>query len=83
MLKAKLDQMTLHEIVAYVRDLEKENQELREKTDNSKKLDPRDAKRIRELYDSGNWSQWELARAFAVNPATISRIVRGVYYATA
>lgn len=79
--KVSLEKMTLREIIAYVRDLEAENKELRRKTDNSKKLDARDVQKIRQLYESGNWKQKELADAFNVNDATISRIVRGIYYA--
>lgn len=81
--KVSLEKMTLREIIAYVRDLEAENKELRRKTDNSKKLDARDVQKIRQLYASGNWKQKELADAFNVNDATISRIVRGIYYADA
>src|SRR5690606_16535271 len=81
--KVSLEKMTLREIIAYVRDLEAENKELRRKTDNSKKLDARDVQKIRQLYESGNWKQNELADAFNVNDATISRIVRGIYYAAA
>lgn len=80
---APLTKMTHDEIVEYVEKLEQENMQLRKKTDNTKKLDERDAQRIRSLYDSGNWTQDELGVAFNVNDATISRIVRGIYYATA
>lgn len=77
---APLHTMTLGEIHEYVEKLESENRELRRKTNNAKKLDQRDADRIRSLYDGGNWSQAALAEAFNVNDATISRIVRNVYY---
>lgn len=76
---AALDSMTIGEIQEYVEALEDEVSSLRRKTDNRKKLDERDAARIRELYDR-DWSQAALADAFDVNPATISRIVRGIYY---
>jgi DNA invertase Pin-like site-specific DNA recombinase len=47
---------------------------------NRKKLSPNDARHIRELHSSG-FKQSEIARAYDVNPTTVSRIVRGVYYA--
>lgn len=83
MAMAPLNTMSLDEIKEYVEALEQEITVLRKKTDNRKKLDPRDAERIRALADSGRWTQVELAEAFNVNDATISRIVRGVYYADA
>lgn len=77
---ASLESMTLGEIEEYVESLEEQVRSLTRKTDNRKKLDQRDAERIRELYTKGNWSQADLADAFDVNPATISRIVRRIYY---
>lgn len=78
-----LDSMTLGEIHEYIGSLEDEIKSLRKKTDNRKKLDERDAERIRDLYDTKNWTQAELAHAFNVNDATISRIVNNKYYAVA
>lgn len=80
---APLDKMTVAEIHEYVENLEQEIKDLRKKTDNRKKLDERDAARIRQLWDSGNWTQAELGHAFNVNDATINRIVRGIYYPAA
>ena len=41
----------------------------------SKKLTGEDANRIRELYDSGLYTQSALAKMFGVNQSTISSIV--------
>lgn len=47
---------------------------------NKKKLKEREVKQIRHCYDNSLMSQGDLASAFGVNPATISRIVRGIYH---
>lgn len=78
---APVKDMTVSELIEYIEKLETENRGLRKKTDNRRKLDERDAARIRRLHASGNWTQAALADAFNVNDGTISRIVRGVYYA--
>lgn len=67
-------------VQAQIRALIEENQELRRKTNNRKKLAPSDVRRIRSLYADSGWTQRELAEAFDVNPATVSRIVRGIYH---
>ncbi|AIK69082.1 HTH DNA binding protein [Mycobacterium phage Trike] len=46
---------------------------------NAPKLSRRDAEHIRDLVRAGN-SRREVARAYDINPATVSRIVRGTYY---
>ncbi|QXN73884.1 helix-turn-helix DNA binding domain protein [Mycobacterium phage Eaglepride] len=46
---------------------------------NAPKLSRRDAEHIRDLVRAGN-SRREVARAYDINPATVSRIVRGQYY---
>lgn len=46
---------------------------------NAKKLTPIEVRGIRLLYKRGT-SQVDLARRFNLNPATVSRIVRGEYY---
>lgn len=46
---------------------------------NRKKLDKREVKDIREAF-RGGMKQKDLAENYGVNPATISRIVRGVYH---
>lgn len=46
---------------------------------NVKKLDARDAAHIRDLKRAG-YSQKEIAESFDLNPATVSRIVRGLYH---
>jgi len=75
-----LESMTLGEIEDYVESLEAEVKDLRKKTDNRKKLDLRDAQRIRRLYETRDLTQQDLAEMFDVNDATISRIVRQEYY---
>lgn len=69
------------------RELEDEVVELRREIDrlrkghsNQKKLSPREAKRMREKYQTGKFTQAQLADMFDVNAATVSRIVRGIYY---
>ncbi|AHG23829.1 HTH DNA binding protein [Mycobacterium phage EagleEye] len=49
------------------------------KRPNRPKLSERDAKDIRQAYQGG-MKQAELARNYGVNPATISRLVRGIYH---
>lgn len=46
---------------------------------NRPKLSEYEVKDIREAYKSG-MSQVDLANAYGVNPATISRTVRGLYH---
>lgn len=80
---APVENMSVPELYEYIESLEKENRELRRKTDNRRKLDERDAARIRKLHSKNNWTQAELAEAFNVNDGTISRIIRGIYYPVA
>lgn len=49
------------------------------KPDNRKKLTKREVELIRGLRRSGS-TQRDLAVMFEVNPATVSRIVRGIYW---
>lgn len=46
---------------------------------NRKKLSEQEAKDIRDAYYGGA-KQKDLARNYGVNPATISRLVRGIYH---
>lgn len=46
---------------------------------NEKKLNPAQVRAIRSKHRLGD-SQAELAKFYGVNPATISRIVRGIYH---
>jgi DNA-binding NarL/FixJ family response regulator len=48
--------------------------------DNRKKLSAREVRDIRQLKLSG-MSQREIAYSYDINPATVSRIVRGHYHA--
>jgi hypothetical protein len=47
--------------------------------DNRRKLSEREVKDIRAAY-RGGMAQCDLADAYGVNPATISRTVRGLYH---
>src|SRR5690606_41381778 len=68
------------ELEAEVVELRPEIDPLRKGRNNQKKLSPREAKRIREKYQTGQFTQAQLADMFDVNDATVSRIVRGIYY---
>lgn len=46
---------------------------------NQKKLSPREVREIRSYCRRGE-SQSDIAYLYGVNPATISRIVRGIYH---
>ncbi|ASR77150.1 HTH DNA binding protein [Mycobacterium phage MyraDee] len=46
---------------------------------NRKKLGKRDADTIRQMKRAG-FTQREIAASFDVNPATVSRIIRGIYH---
>lgn len=46
---------------------------------NTKKLLPADVRQIRAMHRRGA-SQADIAHAYRVNPATVSRIVRGIYH---
>ena len=76
-------------IAAFVRELDellKERERLlaeierltAQRSDNRKKLTESEASDIRAAY-RGGMSQRDLAHAYDVNPATISRTIRGIY----
>ena len=77
---APVDQMERFELIEYIEALEKENQELRAKTDNTHKLSPVQVRQIRGLADTGLYSYTELAEEFCVNPETVRRTVLGEYH---
>lgn len=52
----------------------------REPRSNAKKLTADEVAGIRRLHQRSALSQREIAEAFDVNPATVSRIVRGIYH---
>lgn len=62
-------------------ELLRENEKLRDASNNGKKLGPGEVRRMRQWHADG-WKQSTLADAFDVNPATVSRIVRGLYHHT-
>ena len=67
-------------LIAENTSLKERVQELEDKPlDNRRKLSSREVKDIREAYRNG-MPQHELADAYGVNPATISRTVRGIYH---
>lgn len=48
---------------------------------NARKLTPSEVRQLRTEYRRGAMNQRELASTYDLNPATVSRIVRGVYHA--
>lgn len=68
------------ELESEVVELRREIDRLRKGRNNQKKLSPREAERMREKYRTGKFTQAQLADMFDVNDATVSRIVRGIYY---
>lgn len=60
--------------------LQAENAKLTAGPDNRKKLTAREVGEIRRLNRTTSLNQRELADAFDVNPATVSRIVRNLYW---
>lgn len=49
------------------------------RSENRKKLSPGQVRTLRMRYRAGS-SQAELSELFGINPATVSRIVRGIYF---
>jgi DNA-binding MarR family transcriptional regulator len=60
--------------------LHRENQRLNDRRSNRKKLTLREVQNIRELNQRTGWTQKQIAEAFDINPATVSRIVRKIYW---
>lgn len=73
-------QRIIGELVALLEEKDREIEKLRRKNDNRKKLSQREAGRIRLMYETGIFSQRDLADSFDVNPSTIKRILDGTYY---
>jgi len=77
----------LDQIVNEIDEILCENRELRKRVDeleaqplnNKRKLSDTDVKDIRAAY-RGGMPQYQLADTYGVNPATISRTVRGIYH---
>lgn len=75
------------ELVHAINELYAENRQLRlalsqqkaSTKDNRPKLQPADVRHIKELVRLG-FSRREVARAYDVNPSTVSRLVKGVYH---
>lgn len=76
---APLNTMTPDELKEYVEALEGENQELRAKTDNRRKLSPQEVRLIRRLAEEDK-SNTEIAEIFDVNPETVRRTVLRAYH---
>lgn len=78
---------TISKVIAEIDSLISENQYLRERVakleakpqDNRRKLTDREVLDIRAAY-RGGMRQKDLADNYGVNPATVSRIVRGFYH---
>src|SRR5690606_5462436 len=72
---------TLEDLAEENQKLKAENRELRQKLgQNRKRLTPREVADLRRLYRTTGMNQTELAAVFDINPATVSRIVRGIYH---
>ncbi|RYH53153.1 MAG: helix-turn-helix domain-containing protein [Alcaligenaceae bacterium] len=63
-----------------VRDLTAQIRYAQAKADNRKKLTAVEVAEIRRMYRNTGFSQREIADIYDVNPATISRTVRGIYH---
>lgn len=80
------DLPTFVKLVKEIDALVKERDELRqqvarfEEPDNIKKLSEREATEIRNLARVSHMTQREIAESYDVNPSTVSRIVRGMYW---
>jgi DNA-binding transcriptional regulator YiaG len=80
--------MTLTQFAAQLNAVLEENNRLRAQVaefkskplDNKRKLSAREVRDIRAAHRNG-MSQKDLADSYEVNPATISRTVRGLYHA--
>lgn len=79
--------MTLTQFAAQLNAVLEENKKLRQQVadlqakplDNKRKLSDREVRDIRAAH-RGGMSQKDLASNYQVNPATISRTVRGLYH---
>ncbi|ATL72368.1 hypothetical protein CRH09_35765 [Nocardia terpenica] len=60
--------------------LKRENEILKAKTDNRKKLSPWDVQLIRRFWSTAGLTHQDLAEMFEVNRSTISRILNGTYH---
>lgn len=69
----------LYEVKKKLAETEAKVEILEAKTDNAKKLRPFEVAQIRKLWDSGSMTQREIADIYCINPATVSRTVRGIY----
>ncbi|WP_280485411.1 hypothetical protein [Nocardia cyriacigeorgica] len=65
---------------SYIASLEAQIAELKAKSDNRKKLSPRDVQLIRRFGNTTGMPHREIADAFEVNRATVSRILNGTYH---
>ncbi|MGW1739982.1 helix-turn-helix domain-containing protein [Nocardia sp. NPDC001965] len=77
-LLASLTQIS--ELVEENERLRQENQQLKSKPSNQKKLSPKEVAEIRRLYRTARSSYRELAGIYDVHPATIGRIIQRVYH---
>lgn len=80
------DLPTLVKVLNEIDTLIKERDELRnqlaqlQQPGNHKKLSDREVKEIRNLARVSSMTQKEIADCYDVNPGTVSRIVRGIYW---
>lgn len=68
-----------------IEQLTRENRQLKQRpvrADNRKKLTGREVTEIRRLTRTTGMTQREIAGIYDINPATVSRIVRGIYHSS-
>jgi DNA-binding MarR family transcriptional regulator len=83
-----MSELTAQKVAQYIEGLVAENEKLRARLSlaglgkhiNAKKLTPSEVREIRHLHNTSSMTQADLAEAYDVNPATISRIVRRQYH---
>lgn len=68
------------ELTRTVKELTAQIRYAQAKADNRKKLTAVEVAEIRRMYRNTGFSQREIADIYDVNPATISRTVRGIYH---
>jgi DNA-directed RNA polymerase specialized sigma subunit len=83
-----VDTPHLDALIAEINALVSERNELQMRLDdieqaedsNKKKLSDREVKEIRNLNKASHLTQREIADIYDINPSTVSRIVRGMYW---
>lgn len=74
-------QTAMYRITGECQKLREENERLRGRFNNKKKLSPEEVRRIKALAIATDMTRQEIADSFAVNKSTIVRILQGQYHA--